>query len=39
MPPTWKHSSYGTKIIRTSELRGAGQPIAIVSEKHWTKFL
>jgi NAD-dependent DNA ligase len=36
---SWKHSSFGTKIIRASELRDSGQPIAIVSEKHWTKFL
>ncbi|SEP38072.1 BRCA1 C Terminus (BRCT) domain-containing protein [Rhodospirillales bacterium URHD0017] len=36
---SWKHSSFGTKIIRASELRDAGQPIALVSEKHWTKFL
>ena len=36
---SWKHSSFGTKIIRASELRDAGQPIAIVSEKHWTRFL
>lgn len=36
---SWKHSSFGTKIIRASELRAAGMAIAIVSEKHWTKFL
>lgn len=31
----WRHSSYGTKIMRAVELREAGVPIAIVSEGHW----
>lgn len=31
----WRHSSYGTKIMRAVELREAGVPIAIVSERHW----
>ena len=36
---SWKHSSFGTKIVRASEWREAGIPITIVSEQHWTKFL
>ena len=36
---SWKHSSFGNKIIRACKWRDDGAPIAIVSEKHWTKFL
>ncbi|NTE86806.1 BRCT domain-containing protein [Agrobacterium rubi] len=36
---SWKHSSFGNKIVQASELRNNGQPIAIVSEEHWTKYL
>jgi len=36
---SWKHSSFGNKILKTSEWRDAGLPIAIVSEKHWVRYL
>lgn len=36
---SWKHSAYGTKIIRACEWRDKGVPIAIVGEKHWATFL
>ncbi len=32
---SWKHSSFGTKIIKACEFRDSGAPIAIVSEGHW----
>ncbi|WKN21515.1 BRCT domain-containing protein [Azotobacter vinelandii] len=35
----WRHSSYGTKIIRAVELREAGTPIAIVGEEQWQRVL
>ncbi|WP_349616205.1 BRCT domain-containing protein [Azotobacter salinestris] len=35
----WRHSSYGTKIIRAVELREAGTPIAIVGEDQWQRVL
>ncbi|MCG8275379.1 BRCT domain-containing protein [Stenotrophomonas sp. NLF4-10] len=35
----WINSNAGTKIIKAVELRGAGHPIAIVSEQHWTAHL
>lgn len=31
----WIHSTHGRKIEKAMELRDAGQPLAIVSEKHW----
>lgn len=31
----WRHSSFGTKIIKAVEYRDAGVPLAIVSEPHW----
>lgn len=31
----WRHSTYGTKIIRAVELREAGAPLSIISEQHW----
>ena len=31
----WRHSSYGTKIIKALELRESGVPISIISEMHW----
>lgn len=31
----WKHTSFGTKILKAIEYREAGLPIAIVSEEHW----
>jgi len=36
---SWKHSSFGTKIIKAVDMREAGVPIAIVSERHWTGHL
>lgn len=36
---SWKHSTHGNKIIKASEWRDRGVPIAIVSEEHWTKHL
>ena len=35
----WRHSTYGTKIMKAVELREAGASIAIVSEDHWQKML
>ncbi|MCP1473922.1 NAD-dependent DNA ligase [Pseudomonas sp. EB276 TE3739] len=35
----WRHSTYGTKIIKAVELREAGASIAIVGEDHWQKML
>lgn len=34
---SWKHSSYGTKIMRAAEWRAEGVPIAIVGEEHWAR--
>jgi NAD-dependent DNA ligase len=36
---SWKHSSFGNKILRACEWRDAGLPICIVSETHWKNFL
>lgn len=36
---SWKHSSFGNKILKACEYRDAGEPIAIVSERHWTGYL
>ncbi|MFA5964639.1 MAG: BRCT domain-containing protein [Sphingomonas sp.] len=36
---SWKHSSFGNKILKAAEMRDAGVPIAIVSEQHWTAYL
>jgi len=36
---SWKHSSFGNKILQACEWREHGRPIAIVSEQHWTKHL
>ena len=36
---SWKHSSFGNKILQASEWRDEGRPIAIVSEQHWTHHL
>lgn len=32
---SWKHSSFGNKILQASEWRDEGRSIAIVSEEHW----
>jgi NAD-dependent DNA ligase len=36
---SWKHSSFGNKILKATEWRDSGGRIAIVSEEHWTKHL
>jgi NAD-dependent DNA ligase len=36
---SWKHSSFGNKILNACEYRDRGQPISIVSEEHWAKHL
>lgn len=36
---SWKHSSFGNKIVKASEMRDAGVPISIVSEAHWVGHL
>ena len=33
----WRHSTYGTKIMKAVELREAGAPIAIVGEEYWQR--
>jgi len=35
----WRHSTYGTKIMKAVELREADASIAIVGEDHWQKML
>lgn len=32
---SWKHSAFGTKIIKAVDMRESGLPICIVSEGHW----
>ncbi|WOB78528.1 BRCT domain-containing protein [Brevundimonas nasdae] len=36
---SWKHSSFGNKILQASAWRDEGSPISIVSEAHWTAHL
>jgi NAD-dependent DNA ligase len=36
---SWKHSSFGNKILNASEMRSGGVPISIVSEQHWASHL
>lgn len=36
---SWAHSSYGRKIERAVEMREQGEPISIVGEAHWLKYL
>jgi NAD-dependent DNA ligase len=36
---SWKHSAFGNKILKASEMRDQGIPIAIVSEDHWIRHL
>lgn len=35
----WLHSNFGTKIAKAVELKAAGKPIRIVSERHWSDLL
>lgn len=36
---SWKHSSFGNKILRAHEMRTEGLPISIVCEEHWVSHL
>ena len=36
---SWKHSSFGNKILQACEMREAGVPISIISEQHWVRYL
>lgn len=36
---SWKHSTFGNKILKASEWRDQGGRIAIVSEQHWKQHL
>jgi NAD-dependent DNA ligase len=36
---SWKHSSFGLKILKACDLRDQGVPISIVSEPHWVGHL
>ena len=36
---SWKHSAFGTKIIKAVDMRESGVPICIVSETHWAGHL
>ncbi|MBB5772106.1 NAD-dependent DNA ligase [Brevundimonas vesicularis] len=36
---SWKHSSFGNKILQATAWREEGKPIAIVSEEHWTQHI
>jgi len=36
---SWKHSSFGNKIIKAAEMRENGAPISLVSEEYWTSHL
>jgi hypothetical protein len=33
----WKHSSFGTKILRAMEFKSEGAEIAVVAEHHWAE--
>lgn len=36
---SWKHSSFGNKILKAAEMRRVGMPISIVAEDHWARHL
>ncbi|MGH6613914.1 BRCT domain-containing protein [Sphingomonas sp.] len=36
---SWKHSTFGNKILKAVDMRDSGIPISIVAEKHWARFL
>lgn len=36
---SWKHSSFGNKILKAAEMRAEGTPISLVSEQHWVRHL
>lgn len=36
---SWKHSSFGNKILKAVEMRSSGVPLSIISEEHWSAHL
>lgn len=36
---SWKHSTFGNKILKASAWRDEGRPIVIVAEQHWSAHL
>ncbi len=36
---SWKHSSFGNKILKAVDMRESGVPISIVAEEHWAGHL
>lgn len=36
---SWKHSTFGNKILKAVEMRDQGVPIRIVAEEHWQRHL
>ncbi|MDF2619690.1 MAG: hypothetical protein K0S00_2349 [Xanthobacteraceae bacterium] len=36
---SWKHSSFGNKIMQAVEWRESGVPISIIAEEHWRRYL
>lgn len=36
---SWKHSSFGNKILKAADMRAQGVAISIVSEQHWVGHL
>lgn len=36
---SWKHSSFGNKILQATAWRDEGKPTSIISEEHWTRHL
>lgn len=36
---SWKHSSFGNKILKAVDMRNAGVPISIIAEEHWVNHL
>jgi NAD-dependent DNA ligase len=37
--PTWKHGNFGTKVEKAIEYRAAGEPVKIIHEETWARFL
>lgn len=35
---SWKHTNFGTKIIKGMNMRNNGVPLCIISERTWTKY-
>jgi NAD-dependent DNA ligase len=36
---SWKHSSFGNKILKAVEMRSSGAPISIIAEEYWARHL